>query len=125
MKMRFAYTAIQVENISRSVAFYTSILGMKRVLRKKVKETNGEMCVLKSGRGILELNQYFDLPSNRGGALDHLAFQASGLEGFMKSARDAGLEVHDLLITKRWKRCFVDDPDGNWVEVYQRLKAKC
>ena len=122
LDLRFGYVAIQVEEMARSVKFYTSILGMKQIVRKKVKETNGEMCVLRSGSGTLELNQYFGSPFNRGGTLDHLAFQVSSLVRFMKKARDAGLSTHDYLETKNWKRCFIDDPDGNWIEVYQRLK---
>jgi catechol 2,3-dioxygenase-like lactoylglutathione lyase family enzyme len=122
--VQFSYVAIQVEEMNRSVGFYTSILGMKQVVRKEVKETNGEMCVLRSGNGTLELNQYFDLPFNPGGTLDHLAFQVSNLERFTIKARDAGLNVHDFLKTEKWKRCFVDDPDGNWIEVYQRLEHR-
>jgi catechol 2,3-dioxygenase-like lactoylglutathione lyase family enzyme len=122
MKPRFSYTAIQVREMNRSVGFYTSILGMKQVLRKNVKETNGELCVLRSGSNTLELNQYFDLPYSGGGSLDHLAFQVSDLEGFMREAHDVHLTVHDFLEAKDWKRCFVDDPDRNWIEVYQRLE---
>jgi catechol 2,3-dioxygenase-like lactoylglutathione lyase family enzyme len=122
LKARFSYTAIQVEEMNRSVRFYTSILDMKQIVRKKVKETNGELCVLTSGGNTLELNQYYNTPFNRGGTLDHLAFRVSNLERFMKKARDATLDVHDFLETKGWRRCFVDDPDGNWIEVYQRLE---
>jgi catechol-2,3-dioxygenase len=108
--------------MNRSARFYTSVFGMKQILRKKVKETNGELCVLKSGCNTLELNQYFDQPFKRGGTLDHLAFQVSNLRTFMKKVQGMSLNIHDFLETKKWKRCFVDDPDGNWIEVYQRLE---
>lgn len=124
MRIRFAYTAIQVEDMDRAVAFYKSILDMKQVIRKKVEETNGEMCVLKSGKNYLELNQYFGKPFHRGDTLDHLAFEVSNLHDFVKKAKDARIKIRDYLGTKNWKRCFIDDPDGNEIEVYQRIRKK-
>jgi catechol 2,3-dioxygenase-like lactoylglutathione lyase family enzyme len=124
MKTRFVYTAIRVKRMNRSVKFYTALLGMALVSRKKVKETDGEMCVLKSGNNRLELNQYFDEPFPRQGTLDHLAFQVSNLGKFIQTAKDHELRIHDYLVTRNWKRCFIQDPDGNWIEVFERLRQK-
>lgn len=124
MRIRFAYTAIQVKDMNRAVVFYKSVLNMEQVTRKKVKETNGELCLLRSGKNYLELNQYFGRSFRRGGALDHLAFEVGNLDDFTEKTEDMRIRVHDYLETKNWKRCFIDDPDGNEIEVYQRLEVR-
>jgi len=119
----FAYTAIQVEDIDAAEKFYTSILGMRRVVRKKVSETRGEMCVLKSARNALELNWYEDAVPRKGSNLDHLAFEVQTIGRFrrlMRSLRAKKIEIHDYLATKGWDRFFIEDPDGNWIEIYAR-----
>jgi len=120
---QFAYTAIQVEDIDASEKFYTSILGMRRLVRKKVSETRGEMCVLKSGGNELELNWYEGVPLRKGNNLDHLAFEVRGVGEFrrlMRSLKAKKIEIHDYLATKGWDRFFIEDPDGNWIEIYAR-----
>ncbi len=100
-----------------------SILGMRKMVRKKVKETKGEMCVLKSGENILELNWYEDAPAKKGENLDHLAFEVEAVGEFrrlMRKLRARGFEVQDYLETKGWNRFFTRDPDGNSIEVYIR-----
>jgi catechol 2,3-dioxygenase-like lactoylglutathione lyase family enzyme len=118
-----SYTALQVKDIDASEKFYTSILGMRRLLRKKVKETKGEMSVLKSGRNTLELNWYEDAVFRRGNNLDHLAFEVPDTRAFramQRTLRAKKINVHDYLETKGWDRFFIEDPDGNWVEIYFR-----
>jgi catechol 2,3-dioxygenase-like lactoylglutathione lyase family enzyme len=121
--VRFAYTALQVDNIDRSEEFYKSILGMRRSVRKSVNETKCEMCVLKSGRGSLELNWYEESSLKRGNNLDHLAFEAQTIAEFrslMRKLRAKKIEIHEYLETKGWNRFFIEDPDRNWVEIFVR-----
>jgi catechol-2,3-dioxygenase len=123
--IRFAYTAIQVQDMDASERFYTSILGMRRRTRKKVKETKGEMCVLESGRGVLELNWYQDADLKKGENLDHLAFEVEGVREFSRLIQELKakkIEVHNYLRTIRWDRFFIQDPDGNWIEIFVRKK---
>ncbi|TLZ80055.1 MAG: VOC family protein [Methanobacteriota archaeon] len=58
--MGFRYTGIRVRDLDRSIAFYTTVLGMRVTWRMKIRETGGEIAVLKSPRGTqrLELNWY-------------------------------------------------------------------
>ena len=125
MRIRFAYTALQVRNLDESERFYREVLGMSMVLRKPVEETDGEMCVLRSGRNTLELNWYRSAVVRRGSTLDHLAFEVETLPGFRRLAKELqskGIRIHEYLETRSWERFFVEDPDGNWVEVYARKK---
>src|SRR2546428_9443273 len=58
--MGFRYTGIRVRDLDRSIAFYTTVLGMQVTWRMRIRETGGAIGVLKSPRGSqrLELNWY-------------------------------------------------------------------
>jgi catechol-2,3-dioxygenase len=123
MRIRFVYTALQVKDLTRSAKFYTEVLGMKTIDRKRVKETNGEMCWLGSGRNVLELNSYEGATTRRGANLDHLAFEVSpfsSLPSLSKDLQGRGIKIHERLATEKWERFFIEDPDGNWIEVFSR-----
>src|SRR2546428_8531740 len=76
--MGFRYTGIRVRDLDRSIAFYTTVLGMRVTWRMKIRETGGEIAVLKSPHGSqrLELNWYPPRGRyrayRRGGGLDPL-----------------------------------------------------
>lgn len=118
MNIKFTYTAIQVRDMEKSVKFYSKILGMKIKGRHKIKQTDGEMCVLKSGTNTLELNKYFKLPYKKGTNLDHLAFKVKEFDKFLEELKRKHIKTHDYLETKNWKRFWISDPDGNWIEIF-------
>ena len=120
MKINFAYTALQVRDLDESVKFYTTILGMKLRVRKFVKQTNGEMCVLEIGTNTLELNHYRGQGVKKGTNLDHLAFETNQFDSLLETLRRKHVRIHEYLETKKWDRFFIADPDGNWIEVYHR-----
>lgn len=120
MKIQFTYTALQVQNLSKSLEFYTTILGMKAGVTKKVKETHGEMCVLRSGSNTLELNHYGESRFKKGTNLDHLAFEVSQLDEVKKMLKTRHIRTYDQLDTANWRRFFIRDPDANWIEIYQK-----
>ena len=125
LNIRLAYTALQVKDLVKSVKFYTEVLGMTVVTRKSVKQTDGEMCILRSGRNKLELNWYRNAVVRRGNPLDHLAFEIgpfSAFQRFGESLRAEGTRLHEYLETDSWDRFFIKDPDGNWIEIYARKK---
>jgi len=123
LNIKFAYTALQVKDLDESVKFYTEVLGMTMVVRKPVKQTDGEMCILKSGRNKLELNWYRNATVRKGNSLDHLAFEVKPFKTFQsltKKLEVEGIKVHEYLETERWDRFFIEDPDGNWIEIFSR-----
>src|SRR5256885_16915703 len=77
--MGFRYTGIRVRDLDRSIAFYTTVLGMRVTWRMKIRETGGEIAVLKSPHGSqrLELNWYPPRGRyrayRRGGVHDHIS----------------------------------------------------
>ncbi len=121
----FYYTGIRVRDLDRSLGFYTKVLGMKIVFRMKIRKQHGEVAVLRSPRGRqrLELNWYepgskYDTSYVRGEGLDHLAFRTGDLNGAVRELRRKGVRVVDRYVGPRggsW--CYVEDPDGNWIEL--------
>jgi lactoylglutathione lyase len=124
---KFIYTGIHVSNLSKAIAFYTKSLGMRLLFRTKIEETGGEVAWLRTkGSGqILELNWY-PKKYRYGGrsGLDHLAFEVSDLvEAYRRLSRSHRGAIRPFPEGK-WILAYVKDPDGNWIELGQRLGKK-
>jgi len=100
MKASFVYTALRVRDLDESVKFYTSILGMELRVRKHVKQTNGEMCVLRGGVNRLELNHYKRQRVRNGSNLDHLAFEVDQFQALLEKLKRKHVRVHEYLETE-------------------------
>ena len=127
MSARFIYTGIHVSNLEKSIIFYTRALGMQLLFKTTIKETGGKVAWLRSKRSkqILELNWY---PKNyrHGGksGLDHLAFEVANIQ---KSYSDLSKKYRGAIppfLEGKWSLAYIKDPDGNWIELGQRLKSK-
>ena len=92
-----------------------------------IKETGGKVAWLKSKGSpqILELNWYPESYEYGGkSGLDHLAFEVKDLEAaFKRFAKkyEAPLAPFD---EGMWRLAYVKDPDGNWIELGERLKKR-
>jgi lactoylglutathione lyase len=128
--MGFRYTGIRVRDLDRSIAFYTTVLGMEVTWRMKIRETGGEIAVLKSPRGTqrLELNWY--PPKGRyrryreGDELDHLAFAVPDVDGFLRDHRGEFRVVLKAFDEGTDRLAYVTDPDGAWIELMSRRKPR-
>jgi len=128
--MGFRYTGIRVRDLDRSIAFYTTALGMGVTWRMKIRETGGEIVVLKSPRGTqrLELNWY--PPKGRyrqyrqGDELDHLAFAVADVDGFLRDHQGEFRVVLKAFDEGTDRLAYVTDPDGVWIELMSRRKPR-
>jgi lactoylglutathione lyase len=123
--MPLVYTGIRVTDLDRSIAFYCGGLGLRETDRGRMSQ--GGICVSledPTTHAQLELNQYpagspYATPYAPGEGLDHLGFEVPDARAFIERLRAAGVKV----AVEPWLeqgRCwigFVEDPDGNWVEV--------
>jgi lactoylglutathione lyase len=127
MSRGFIYTGIHVSNIERSIAFYTKTLGMRLLFKTKIKETKGKVAWLKSKntKQILELNWY-PKGYRYGGkyGLDHLAFEVGDLDESYEAITRKHRSALPPFLEGRWKLAYVKDPDGNWIELGERVKRK-
>ncbi|EME70820.1 lactoylglutathione lyase [Paramagnetospirillum caucaseum] len=124
---RFLHTMIRVGNLDRSIAFYTSLLGMKLLRRTDYPE--GRFTLAFVGYGdeasgtVIELTHNWDTESYElGGGFGHLAL---GVPDAYKACADleaAGARIvrapgpmkHGSTVI-----AFVEDPDGYKIELIQ------
>ncbi len=125
----FIYTGIHVSDLERSIKFYMKDLGMKLLFKGPIKETGGKVAWLKSERTgqILELNWY-PRGYRYGGSsgLDHLAFSVSDADGAYSqlSRKRKNCGAIPPFLEGRWKLAYIKDPDGNWIELGQKLRKR-
>jgi lactoylglutathione lyase len=128
MKSKFIYTGIHVSDLDRAIRFYTKELGMRLLFKSStIKETGGRVAWLRSpgSKQILELNWYprgYKYGAKSG--LDHLAFQSDDVEEAYLPLSKKSEGVLEPFVGGRWKLAFVKDPDGNWIELGERLKKR-
>jgi catechol 2,3-dioxygenase-like lactoylglutathione lyase family enzyme len=124
---KFYYTGVLVENLDKSILFYTKHLQMKLIFRTKIKETGGEVAWLRS-RGssqLLELNWYpKDYPHKGDDPLDHLAFIVDDADESYKNLVEKSMALPALepFDEGKWRLGYVKDPDGIWIELGSRIK---
>jgi len=97
---------------------------MHLLFKADIKETGGRVAWLRTrgSKQILELNWY--PPSFKHGGksgLDHLAFQVKDLTHVYSK-----IGKHRRLLEPfregRWMLGYIADPDGNWIELCERLR---
>jgi len=127
-----SYVGIRVTDLERSLRFYSHVLGLKEIARGDNSAFGGGQYILLQdpwSEQRLELNWYaegsrFGTPFVPGEALDHIAFRVAELRPFLEKLRREGAgrsdrsADHDL--PDGTHVVYVQDPDGNWLEVYDR-----
>lgn len=117
------YTGIRVRDLDRSVRFYTEGLGL-HVGPTGRMAAGGLWQELKDEESgaVLELNFYPGEPPYReGDELDHLGFRVEDLADAISRLESLGGRVRIPPFTEGNERlAFLTDPDGVWVELYER-----
>jgi catechol 2,3-dioxygenase-like lactoylglutathione lyase family enzyme len=121
--MPFEYTGIRVRELARSIRFYTEGLGLKLGPTGRMA-AGGTWQELQDPvtRVVLELNYYpGDPPYREGDELDHLGFRVNDLDHTIARLVTLGARVRIPPFTEGTERlAFLSDPDGVWVELYER-----
>jgi lactoylglutathione lyase len=125
MKTKLAYVGIRVQDLQRSLDFYTKLLGMTEFNRYRIEETKGQVVNLHDEKGgfTLELNYYEpNSPHNTkyttGEGLDHLAFNVDDLDKALEEARSAGYPPVCEVRAGNSRWAYIEDPNGIWIELY-------
>jgi catechol 2,3-dioxygenase-like lactoylglutathione lyase family enzyme len=124
--MVLRYFGIRVTDLERSLAFYTSLLGLKE-RRRGTMHHGGKWLLLEDPRSHqrLELNWYpADSPYATkyvpGEGLDHIGFRvqdpASTFKKLIAAGAEPALAPGDRDGVKRVY--YLKDPDGNWLEFF-------
>ncbi len=131
-RMHLEYTGIRVTDLDRSVRFYTEHLGLKELRRKDTRADGlGIWVVLQDAESAqrIELNWYPEgsrhaTPYVPGEGLDHLAFVVDDVAEAYATLVAAGAEPAIPPSEYEGWTAYVKDPDGNWIELYQKTPPK-
>ena len=126
MPERMLHTCIRVENLEKSIAFYTQAFGFKETRRKEYPEHKFTIVYLAFDGDPYELELTYNYghgPYVIGDGFAHIAVSSDNLEASHQRHKEAGYEVTELkgLPGNPPNYYFVKDPDGYKVEV---IRAK-
>jgi lactoylglutathione lyase len=125
--MPFEYTGIRVQELDRSIRFYTEGLGLRRGRSGRMTAGGQWQELVDPGTGaVLELNYYPGAPPYReGDELDHLGFRVEHLDETVARLTALGGRVRIPPFVEGEERLvFLSDPDGVWVELFERRSAE-
>ena len=123
MDFALRYTGIRVRNLDKALGFYLNVLGMELLAKIKSPHTNGEFAHVKSknSKHHIEINWYADEKYRSGDELDHIAFQVKDFDKALSYLKTKGYEpVYEIIETEHSKWTYITDPDGIWIEIYQK-----
>ena len=128
--MYLSYVGLRVTNLEKSLKFYQEALGLEEVARGDNSKAGAGVFVLlrdRKSKMKLELNWYpdgskYDTPYGTGEGLDHVAFCVDDVRKRYAQIVASGAGETDFGPETGSSYCYVTDPDGNWIELYQRRK---
>jgi catechol 2,3-dioxygenase-like lactoylglutathione lyase family enzyme len=100
---------------------------MRLLFKTEIEETGGKVAWLRSkgSQQILELNWYPKKYRYGGKAgLDHLAYEVSDVAKEYKTLSKRNNGVIEPFKEGSWVLAYVKDPDGNWIELGERIRKK-
>jgi lactoylglutathione lyase len=125
---RYLHTMLRVGDLDRSIAFYTTHLGMNELRRNDVPDGKYTLVFLgygdESKETVLELTYNYGIEKyEMGGAFGHLAVGLPDIYGTCEKMRAAGVKISREPGPVKFGTtliAFIEDPDGYKIELIQR-----
>lgn len=125
--MKFLHSMIRVKDIDASLKFYTELLNMKLVDKKRLEDCTLYFLSDEENTCQIELTHNDETPKNgykTGENFGHFGFACDSLDEFTKKLHSLGYEYlyepFDLT-GKGTMIAFVKDPDGNEIELIEKV----
>ena len=144
--MRPHHTGFIVTNREQSIAFYRDAVGLEllttyerrgpaidQVVGYPDTHLRSAMLALPGGGHILELIQYAaPAPEARGSeersqiGAAHLALEVDDIDGAFRRLQAGGARIMNppAELEPGLMACYLQDPDGNWLEIFHRAKRE-
>ena len=125
--MKILHAMIRVKDIENSMKFYTGLLGLHKTHEIKLEDCLLHFLKDDSGDFEIELTENFETPENgyqNGNAFGHFAFETKNMDEFTKRMTELGytyLYEPWVMEEAQSKIAFVKDPDGNEIEIIEKL----
>lgn len=124
--MKFLHSMIRVKDVQKSLDFYQNLLNM--TIAKKKRLDDCELIYLEDEEHTaqIELTVNDKIPENgyeNGNAFGHFAFSVDSMEDFTEKLHKLGYEYlyEPYVVFSGTKIAFVLDPDGNQIELIQKV----
>lgn len=137
MKLEFHHINFVSENVDRMHDFYTKVLGLEDLPQENFPRTEAsddsgysgqirfatdgamQMHLAERELGVAFRNGQVINPVDRG----HIAFRTDDLAAFLKILEANGIPYSDYgtAFAKEWHQVFFMDPEGNVIEVHQKV----
>ena len=125
--MKFLHSLIRVKNLKESMKFYTEIMGLKLTEERRLEDCTLYFLTDEESGVQIELTDNDEIPSNgysNGTAFGHFAFYCDDFDKFTERLNKNGYkylyEPFDLT-GKGSNIAFINDPDGNEIELIQKV----
>lgn len=125
--MKFLHSMIRVKDIDASLKFYTELLNMKLDEERRLEDCTLYFLSDEDKTCQIELTYNDETPTNgyeNGNAFGHFAFSCESLDEFSEKVNKLGYkylyEPFDLN-GKGSKIAFINDPDGNEIELIEKV----
>lgn len=125
--MKFLHSMIRVKDKDESLRFYTELFDMKLTEERRLDDCTLYFLTDSSGNVQIELTYNDETPADgykNGNAFGHFAFCCDDLDKFTSKLNSMGYkylyEPFDLT-GKGSKIAFINDPDGNEIELIEKV----
>ena len=126
--MKFLHSMIRVKNIDASLDFYTKLLNMTVVEKRRLEDCWLYFLEDEEKNCQIELTYNDETPEggyNKGNGFGHFAFGVNSMDEFDKKMKQHGYkylyEPFDLT-GKGSKIAFIEDPDGYEIELIEKVE---
>lgn len=125
--MKILHAMIRVKDINASMRFYSELLGLEKTHEIKLDDCTLHFLKDKDGDFEIELTENFETPQNgyaNGNAFGHFALETQDMDEFDKKFKAFGGEyLYEpyMMEEAKSKIAFIKDPDGNEIEIIQKL----
>ncbi len=125
--MKFLHSMIRVRNLEKALDFYTKLLGLKLTEERRLDDCTLYFLTDEESGVQVELTYNDETPEEgyvNGNAFGHFAFYCDNLDEFTNKVTSMGYEyLHEPfdLNGKGSKIAFIKDPDGNEIELIEKV----
>lgn len=127
--MRIHHIALSVWSLDASIQFYKSLFGFTEVRRFEKQELMGRAAFLRLGDVSLEIWEFKDQREPKDDLSDlnifgikHIALEVDSVDGEYRRISSYGIKISEPKDGETGKYCFLKDPDGIVLELYQPHK---
>ena len=119
---------IRVKDLEKSLDFYQKLLNMTFVRKKRLDDCELYFLEDEDHTAQIELTFNDDTPAEgyvNGNAFGHFAFSVESMDEFTKKMNELGYEYlyEPFMIYSGTKIAFVKDPDGNEIELIEKING--